>query len=133
MLGEPAGRIRAQTARTRDGKGIVFVAHDGEVTPAGFLPLPLGNVKDTPLAQIYRDTLLLRDIRASRFSGRCGVCEYADLCGGSRARAYAAHADPLAEDPACGYQPPAWVAARQPSAEGRLTTEGADESIPVCR
>ncbi|MCA0336994.1 MAG: TIGR04053 family radical SAM/SPASM domain-containing protein [Actinobacteria bacterium] len=133
VLGEPAGRIRAQTARTRDGKGIVFVAHDGEVTPAGFLPLPLGNVKDTPLAQIYRDTLLLRDIRASRFSGRCGVCEYADLCGGSRARAYAAHADPLAEDPACGYQPPAWVAARQPSAEGRLTTEGADESIPVGR
>lgn len=105
LMGEPAARVRAQTARTRDGKGIVFVAHDGEVTPAGFLPLPLGNVKETPLAQLYRDTPLLKDIRAARFSGRCGDCEYADLCGGSRARAYAAHGDPLAEDPACGYQP----------------------------
>lgn len=105
LMGEPAARVRAQTARTRDGKGIVFVAYDGEVTPAGFLPLPLGSVKERPLAEIYRDTPLLRDIRAARFSGRCGVCEYADLCGGSRARAYAAFGDPLAEDPACGHLP----------------------------
>ena len=50
---------------------------------------------------------ILKDIRAARFTGRCGVCEYADLCGGSRARAYAAYGDPLAEDPACGYVPAA--------------------------
>jgi radical SAM protein len=105
LMGEPAARVRAQTARTRDGKGIVFVAHDGQVTPAGFLPLPLGSVKERTLAEIYRETPLLKDIRAARFSGRCGVCEYADLCGGSRARAYAAFGDPLAEDPACGYLP----------------------------
>ncbi len=110
LMGEPAARVRAQTARTRDGKGIVFVAHDGEVTPAGFLPLPLGSVRERPLAELYRETPLLRDIRAARFSGRCGVCEYADLCGGSRARAYAASGDPLGEDPACGYQPAALAA-----------------------
>ena len=87
--GRATGRASAHTAATRDGKGIVFVAHDGEVYPAGFLPLGLGNVRDQPLADIYRDDPTLKAIRAAEFSGRCGACEYADLCGGSRARAYA--------------------------------------------
>lgn len=104
-LGPPVRRSSAHTASTRDGKGIVFVAHDGEVYPAGFLPLGLGSVRELPLAQIYRDNPLLRQIRAAQFSGRCGQCEYADLCGGSRARAYAATGDPLAEDSACAYLP----------------------------
>ena len=105
LLGEPRSTPSAHTAATRDGKGIVFVAHDGEVYPAGFLPLGLGNVRDTPLAEIYRDHPTLKSVRAAEFSGRCGRCEHQDLCGGSRARAYAATGDPLAEDPACAYQP----------------------------
>ncbi|TFD78363.1 TIGR04053 family radical SAM/SPASM domain-containing protein [Cryobacterium fucosi] len=107
LMGPPIGLPRAQTASTRDGKGIVFVAYDGEVYPAGFLPLGLGNVLTTPLAEIYRDNTLLKQIRATEFTGRCGSCEYADLCGGSRARAYADSGDPLGEDPACPYQPAA--------------------------
>jgi radical SAM protein with 4Fe4S-binding SPASM domain len=107
LLGEPATASKAQTKGTRDGKGIVFVAHDGDVYPAGFLPLRLGNVRERPLADIYREHPLLRDIRAARFHGRCGVCEYRELCGGSRARAFAAFGDPLAEDPACAYRPTA--------------------------
>ena len=105
LMGPAVGKPRAQTASTRDGKGILFVAYDGEVNPAGFLPLPLGNVRDEPIANIYRDDPLLRQIRAAEFTGRCGVCEYADLCGGSRARAYAASGDPLGEDSACPYVP----------------------------
>jgi AdoMet-dependent heme synthase len=102
-LGPPPRPSSAHTSPTRDGKGIVFVAHDGEVYPAGFLPVGLGNVRTRPLREIYRDDPLLRAIRAARFGGRCGRCEYADLCGGSRARAYAASGDPLADDPACAY------------------------------
>lgn len=105
LLGPPVGRSTAHTASTRDGKGIVFVAHDGEVYPAGFLPLPLGSVRERPLVEIYRDSQVLRSIRAAEFGGRCGRCEYADLCGGSRARAYADTGDPLAEDSACVFQP----------------------------
>ena len=97
--------MRAHTTATRDGKGIVFVAYDGEIYPAGFLPKALGNVRDHPIAEIYRDNLLLKEIRSANFSGRCGYCEYADLCGGSRARAYAATGNALGEDPACIYQP----------------------------
>ena len=105
LMGPAVGRPRAQTASTRDGKGILFVAHDGEINPAGFLPLALGNVRDEAIATIYRDDPLLRKIRDAEFTGRCGRCEYADLCGGSRARAFAASGDPLGEDPACPYVP----------------------------
>jgi len=112
LMGPAIGRPRAHTAATRDGKGIVFVAYDGEVYPAGFLPEPLGSVRNIPIAQIYQDDPLLRRIRAAEFTGRCGRCEYADLCGGSRARAFAASGDPLGEDPACPYQPAAVPSAR---------------------
>lgn len=103
LLGPSRGEPKAQTKGTRDGKGIVFVGHDGEVYPAGFLPVRVGNVRGQSLARIYRESSLLRDIRAGRFSGRCGTCEFRDLCGGSRARAYAASGDPLGEDPACPF------------------------------
>jgi radical SAM protein len=105
LLGAPTSRPSAHTAPTRDGKGILFVAHNGEVYPAGFLPLGLGSVRREALSTIYRHDPLLRAIRDAHFSGRCGYCEYADLCGGSRARAYATSGDPLGEDPACQYQP----------------------------
>ncbi|HKA23701.1 MAG TPA: TIGR04053 family radical SAM/SPASM domain-containing protein [Candidatus Eisenbacteria bacterium] len=104
-MGEPRGAAFAQTAGTRDGKGIVFVSHDGDVWPAGFLPVSLGNVRERSIVDIYRNHPLLRAIRAGEFHGRCGRCEFRDLCGGSRARAFAIHHDPLAEDPACSYEP----------------------------
>ncbi|HUW87359.1 MAG TPA: TIGR04053 family radical SAM/SPASM domain-containing protein [Candidatus Paceibacterota bacterium] len=107
LMGAPVQRVRAHTTATRDGKGIVFIAYDGDVYPAGFLPQSLGNVRTTPIAEIYQTNPLLLQIRASEFSGRCGYCEYSDLCGGSRARAFAATGDALGEDPACAYQPKA--------------------------
>ena len=77
----------------------------GEVRPAGFLPITLGNVRDDDLVAVYRDHPLLRDIRAAKFGGRCGACEYRELCGGSRSRAFATSGDALAEDPACAWYP----------------------------
>ena len=85
--------------------GIMFISSTGDAYPAGFLPVSLGNVRSQPLRDIYTGSPVLRDIRAARFSGRCGHCEHAGLCGGSRARAYAATGDLLAEDPACAYKP----------------------------
>ena len=91
----------------RDGNGIVFVSHRGEVYPAGFLPHPLlGNVKKTPLETIYRESpamLRLRD--AEQLAGRCGRCAFRYACGGSRARAYATTGDIMGEDPLCTYEP----------------------------
>ncbi len=104
-LGVPRTRPRATSAGTRDGNGILFVAHDGNVAPAGFLPLELGNVRWTNVVDLYRTHPVLRDIRAAKFHGRCGDCEFRSICGGSRSRAYARFGDPLAEDPACAYVP----------------------------
>lgn len=105
QLGPPTTEPKAQTKGTRDGRGIVFVSSTGDIYPAGFLPIRLGNVRDRTLAEVYREHPLLLDIRATRFAGRCGRCEYAALCGGSRARAFASSGDPLGEDPACSYEP----------------------------
>lgn len=103
LMGQPRGEPRLASAGTRDGHGIFFIAHDGTAYPAGFLPLPLANVRDEDPAAIYRKHPLLVAIRQARFSGRCGRCEFREICGGSRARAFAASGDPLGEDPACGY------------------------------
>jgi AdoMet-dependent heme synthase len=104
-LGVPTSVPRAQTSGTRDGKGIIFVAHDGTVYPAGFLPVTLGNIRQTPLSVIYRENVVLKNIRAGDFEGKCGSCEYRDACGGSRSRAFANTGNPLSSDPACDYQP----------------------------
>jgi len=100
-LGEPTAAVRAPSAATRDGKGIVFVAADGDVYPSGFMPLRLGNIRTSPLIDIYRGHPLLRDIRAASFTGPCGSCEHAQLCGGSRARAFVSSGEALGSDPGC--------------------------------
>lgn len=104
-LSLPVSTPKAQTSHTRDGKGIVFIAYDGTVYPAGFLPLPLGNIRSESIVDIYRDNSILKDIRNSQFDGKCGNCSYRDMCGGSRSRAFAYYGNPLGDDPSCNYEP----------------------------
>ncbi len=90
----------------RDGNGVIFVSHRGEVYPAGFLPYPVGNVRHRPLSEIYRHSptlVALRDM--NRLKGKCRECGYRWACGGSRARAFATTGDPFASDPLCAYLP----------------------------
>lgn len=90
----------------RDGNGIMFVSNTGDICPAGFLPLVAGNVRSDRITDVYRDSDLFKSLHdPSQFQGRCGICEFHALCGGSRARAYSATGDPLAPDPFCGYVP----------------------------
>jgi radical SAM protein len=89
-----------------DGQGIVFVSHRGEVFPSGFLPLPCGSVREEGLAAIYRRHPVFVELRdPDALGGKCGVCEFRRVCGGSRARAYAMTGDLFAEEPACAYLP----------------------------
>jgi radical SAM protein len=90
----------------RDGNGIIFVAHDGNVYPSGFLPLPVGNVRTDDLVALYREHPVFTSLRdTSQFKGRCGACSYVERCGGSRARAFAWTGDVLEADPLCPYVP----------------------------
>lgn len=109
-----AGRARGSIDRNggrapravTDGNGFLFVDHLGSICPSGFLPLPAGNVRTDDLVEVYRHHPLFRSLRdPDLLGGRCGRCEYRRRCGGSRARAYAAAGDPLADDPGCAHQP----------------------------
>ena len=93
-----------------DGKGFVFISHTGEVFPSGFLPLSGGNIRLQELAVIYRDSPLFQGLRdTSRLEGKCGACEFKEVCGGSRARAYSLTGNPNAEEPCCVYVPKGFV------------------------
>lgn len=93
---------------TRDGQGVMFVSHTGEICPSGFLPEVCGRFPDHDPVEIYQlhpTFLALRQPR--KFGGKCGRCGFNTLCGGSRARAHAMTGDALGSDPACAYQPEA--------------------------
>ena len=88
------------------GRGFAFVSHTGELYPSGFLPQTAGNVRDRSVVEMYRQTDLFRSLREpDRLKGKCGACEFRQVCGGSRSRAYATTGDPLESDPLCPYVP----------------------------
>jgi len=110
---------RRPALATRDGKGVMFISHIGEIQPSGFLPLTAGNVKQHDVAEIYRHAELFVQLRNDDLlRGKCGYCEYRSLCGGSRSRAYGISGDYFAADPLCVYQPPGWLKAKQGTAQG---------------
>ncbi len=102
----PSPRLHRAPLGVGDGKGVMFVGHSGEIYPAGFLPLCCGRFPANSVVEVYQSHptfLMLRD--PDRFGGRCGICEFRHICGGSRARAYAVTGDPLAAEPDCIYEP----------------------------
>jgi radical SAM protein len=95
-------------AGIRDGNGILFISHTGDICPSGFLELPAGNIRHDDVVGVYRSSALFEQLREpAQFAGRCGRCEFHWVCGGSRARAYATSGNPLGEDPLCVYEPAA--------------------------
>jgi radical SAM protein with 4Fe4S-binding SPASM domain len=101
-------RLSAMSRGCLAGNGFAFVSHVGDVCGCGFLPLSVGNVRDRPFSELYREAPLFAAFRdPSRLGGACGACEYRARCGGCRARAYAASGDPLAEEPDCAWEPAA--------------------------
>lgn len=113
---QPSPEIIQRQAGINDGKGFVFISHLGEIYPSGFLPIPAGNVRRDSLVDVYRNSPLFRSLRdPDNLRGKCGDCEFRNLCGGSRSRSYALTGDYLAEDPRCVYHPkPGAVRRRTP-------------------
>lgn len=91
-----------------DGNGFVFISHTGDVYPSGLLPIKAGNVRKTPLATIYRESDVFKNLRSpDKYKGKCGVCEFRHVCGGSRSRAYSVTGDYMESEPYCVYIPKA--------------------------
>ncbi len=124
-----------------DANGFVFISHTGEVYPSGFLPITAGNVRYASIVDLYQNSPLFRQLRDfDQLSGKCGYCEYKGICGGGRARTFGMLGDPMASEPLCVYQPPAFLKAveegREPSAaeyfSERLRAMDGPPQKPAC-
>lgn len=83
----------------------IRIGPQGEVTPCPYFPMVVGNVREGNLKAIWEGATLLQALRRPQLRGRCGACDYSDVCIGCRARAWATSGDYLAEDPWCAHQP----------------------------
>ena len=101
-----ADGLNRPTRGVNDGNGFLFISHVGDIQPSGFLPVTAGNVRTDDVIDVYRHSRLFTDLRTpDKIKGRCGICEYRDVCGGQRGRAYGITGDYLESDPACSYIP----------------------------
>lgn len=88
------------------GQLIALIDVDGNVLPCSYFPEPAGNVKEQPFKEIWEHSKLFQELRDfKQYKGKCGVCEFVNVCGGCRARAYAIEGDYLSEEPFCSYVP----------------------------
>jgi radical SAM protein with 4Fe4S-binding SPASM domain len=87
------------------GKHYCRITPEGDITPCPYMPVSAGNLRKESFDTIWNNSPVLNDLREPHLGGRCGECEFSEICGGCRCRAYAATNDYLAEDPACNYQP----------------------------
>jgi radical SAM protein with 4Fe4S-binding SPASM domain len=102
----PPGGMNAMTKGCLAGTGVCFISHEGEVYPCGYLPVVAGDLKEQKFADIWRDAEVFRQLRKTdNLEGKCGCCEFRNVCMGCRARAYAASGNYLGEEPFCIYQP----------------------------
>ncbi len=95
-----ADGLNRPTRGVNDGNGFLFISHVGDIQPSGFLPITAGNVRTDDVVDVYRHSQLFTDLRTpDKIKGRCGICEYRDVCGGQRGRAYGITGDYLETDP----------------------------------
>jgi AdoMet-dependent heme synthase len=102
-----ADGLHRPTKGVNDGNGFLFISHLGQIMPSGFLPIDCGNVRQQDIVDVYRHHPVFMDLRSyEKLKGKCGWCDYRDVCGGQRGRAYGVTGDYLETDPACVYEPP---------------------------
>jgi len=88
------------------GQLICLIDVDGNVLPCSYFPKPAGNIREQPFKDIWENSELFKSLRDFKsYKGRCGSCEYINVCGGCRARAYSVYGDYLEEEPFCGHMP----------------------------
>jgi AdoMet-dependent heme synthase len=108
-VGHPGGHptdLNAMTKGCLAGTGVCFISHEGEVYPCGYLPVVAGDLRKQTFADIWENSTVFHELRdTSGLKGKCGCCEFRNVCMGCRARAYAATGDFMDEEPFCVYQP----------------------------
>ena len=103
---DPHSPILNYQTRCPCGTQYCRITPDGKLTPCPYLPEVAGDLRTQSFSQIWNSSLLFQQLRVGSLGGKCGRCEYRQLCGGCRARAFALEGDVLAADPSCVYEPP---------------------------
>ena len=107
--GHPGGHPSDMNATTKGclaGTGVCFISHEGEVYPCGYLPVIAGDLRKEKFVDIWEKSAVFNQLRdTGNLKGKCGCCEFRNICMGCRARAFAATGDYLDEEPFCVYQP----------------------------
>jgi radical SAM protein with 4Fe4S-binding SPASM domain len=107
--GHPGGHPSDMNAMTKGclaGTGVCFISHEGEVYPCGYLPVMAGDLRREKFVDIWNNSVVFNELRdTGNLKGKCGCCEFRNVCMGCRARAYAASGDYLNEEPFCVYEP----------------------------
>jgi radical SAM protein with 4Fe4S-binding SPASM domain len=104
--GHPGSKPGSMSKGCLAGSGVLFVGHNGEVFPCGYLPVHCGSILQIPLVRIWEDSADLAKMRdPEQLKGKCGICGYRTVCGGCRARAFAATNDYMEAEPMCMYIP----------------------------
>ena len=104
--------MNAMTRGCLAGTGVCFISHKGVVSPCGYLPLEAGDLRHQSFTDVWNDSPLFASLRElDNLKGKCGICEFKNLCEGCRARAYGYTGDYLAEEPFCLYTPRSQAAA----------------------
>jgi radical SAM protein with 4Fe4S-binding SPASM domain len=108
-VGHPGGHpsdLNAMTKGCLAGTGVCFISHEGEVYPCGYLPVIAGDLRSQTFAHIWENAEVFQELRdTAKLKGKCGCCEFRNVCMGCRARAYAATGDFMDEEPFCVYEP----------------------------
>ncbi len=106
VLGKDESEIPSDRKGCLAGLHMCFISHKGDVYPCGYLPLSAGNIRKQSFREVWNDSGLFKKLRdSSLLTGRCGACDFKDVCGGCRARGYYAYGDVLAEEPFCDHSP----------------------------
>ena len=112
-IGKPVGHpgahpsdMNAMTKGCLAGTAVCFISNQGEVYPCGYLPALAGDLKKQSFADIWENSVVFNQLRdVNNLQGKCGCCEFRNVCMGCRARAFAATGNYLDEEPFCVYQP----------------------------
>jgi AdoMet-dependent heme synthase len=114
--------MNAMTKGCLAGTGVCFVSHEGEIYPCGYLPALAGDLRKQPFSDVWENSVVFHQLRdTGNLKGKCGCCEFRNICMGCRARAFAASGDFMAEEPFCVYEP------RMPASPGE---KGQAKSAP---
>jgi AdoMet-dependent heme synthase len=114
---DPESPVLGYPTRCPCGVQYCRITPDGKLTPCPYLPEVAGDLRIQSFAEIWRSSSLFRRLREGELGGKCGECEYREVCGGCRARAFALEGDVLAADPSCAYQPVAGAAVIEPPSD----------------